>query len=132
MDIAIDGGFYILKSDLSMLKFFASPKYRLESLTINKAPKNYDVENSLDPVRVKTRQELNYVYMLLNNKIWVFQPNTKSVYDTQSLQYIGQVEGKRHTIRDFYIDHDGELLVLNDAGVYQLQFEVSDGKLILR
>lgn len=132
LDIAIDGGFYILKSDLSMLKFFASPKYRLESLTINKAPKNYDVENSLDPVRVKTRQELNYVYMLLNNKIWVFQPNTKSVYDTQSLQYIGQVEGKRHTIRDFYIDHDGELLVLNDAGVYQLQFEVSDGKLILR
>ena len=38
----IDGGIYILKKDMSMIKFFASPTYRLQSLIINKLPKNYE------------------------------------------------------------------------------------------
>ena len=105
VDIAIDGGFYILKKDLSFVKFFSSP-YRLESLMVNKAPENYSIEDPELPLKIKTRQELNYVYMLMNNKIYIFKPNSPRYQNTKALNYIGQIEGRNFQITDFYIKHD--------------------------
>lgn len=131
LSIAVDWWIYILKNDLSVVKVYGSPKYRMENILINKLPKNYSVEwNS--PIILKTRQELSYVYLLMNDKIWIFKPNSKSYLDTKSLTYIGQIEGKTSKIKDFYIAHDGELIVLNEKWVYKLNFEVSDTKLIIR
>jgi hypothetical protein len=76
----------MLKDDLSIVKFFSSPKYRLEKLIINKLPENYEKQN--DKIDLKTRPELNYVYMLLNNKIWILKPNSKDYRSTTSLTYI--------------------------------------------
>ncbi|PIE85085.1 hypothetical protein CSA08_04040 [Candidatus Gracilibacteria bacterium] len=130
--IAIDGGIYILKNDLSMLKFFASPKYRIEKLILNKLPKNYNVEVD-NNIEIKTRANLNYVYMLLNNKIFIFKPNRKVYNDVKSLMYLGQIEGKSYKIIDFYPSHDGEIIVLNESGLYKLNFDVDeDDKIILR
>jgi hypothetical protein len=69
-----------------MVKFFSSP-YRLESLTLNKLPKNYDVEDG-SRIELKASNKLNYVYLLLNNKIFIFKPNTNSWMDTRDLTYI--------------------------------------------
>ncbi|MDF1682870.1 MAG: hypothetical protein P1U46_04080 [Patescibacteria group bacterium] len=69
-----------------MLKFFSSP-YRLESLVLNKLPENYNIENK-NNIKLKARKDLNNVYLLLNNKIWVFQPNTTNYNNTQSLTYL--------------------------------------------
>lgn len=132
LDIAIDGWFYILKKDLSFVKFFSSPAYRLESLSANNLPENYKINNSEAPLKIKTRQDLNYVYMLLDNKIYVFKPNSTRYQDTKDLTYVGQVEGSKFQIIDFYIKHDGELMILNEWGIYKMNFEVTDGKLLLR
>lgn len=132
LSIAIDGGIYILKNDLSIVKAFNSPKYRLESLIINKLPKNYQVENTSAPIKLKTRRELSYVYLFLNEKIWIFKPNSTNYQDTKNLTYIGQIEGKMYTIKDFYIQRDGEIYILNENGIYQLNFEISDETLIIR
>lgn len=132
LSIGIDGGIYILKSDLSLLKVFGAPKYRVESILINKIPKNYNLENTPEATKIKVRGDLAYVYMLLNNKVWVFQPNTKLFQDTKSLTYIGQIEAKTGKIKDFYVSHDGEVLTLTDGGLYTLKFEVSNGKVIVR
>jgi hypothetical protein len=72
---------------LSLVKFFRSPKYRLESIVINKLPKNYVLENN-SAVKIFTRPNLSYVYLLLNNKIWIFEPNTRISADTKSLTYL--------------------------------------------
>ncbi|MCD5380945.1 hypothetical protein LR004_03365 [Candidatus Gracilibacteria bacterium] len=132
IDIAIDGGFYILKKDLSFVKFFSSPTYRLESLVLNKLPENYKRTDPSAPLKIKTRQDLNYVYMLLDNKIYVFKPNSRKYRDTKSLTYVGQVEGSKFKIIDFYIKHDGELMILNTSGIYKMSFEISDDKLLVR
>lgn len=115
-----------------MIKAFSSPKYRLEKLIINKLPKNYAVEGNENDVELKIRQELSYVYLLLNNKIWVFKPNTTRYTDTKSLTYLGQIEGSKFKIKDFYVGKDGQIDILNSDGVYRLDFEVSDDKLIVR
>ncbi|QFR38752.1 hypothetical protein A9Q91_00775 [Candidatus Gracilibacteria bacterium 28_42_T64] len=132
LSIAIDGGFYILKKDLSIVKFYSNPKYRLESIVLNKLPKNYDIENSESKIDLKTRAELNYVYMLLNNRVWVFKPNTNNYKNTSSLTYIGQIEGENELINDFYINHDGEIMILHKNGINKLTFEISDDRLIIR
>ncbi len=131
LSIAIDWGIYILKKDLSIVKVFNSPRYRVESIMINKLPKNYIVEWSA-PIKLKTRLELSYLYLFMNNKIWIFKPNSKNYQDVKSLTYIGQIEGKNYKIKDFYIHRDGELYALNEKWIYKITFEVSDDKLILK
>ena len=133
LDVAIDGGIYILKKDLSVVKLFRSPTYRLESLILNNLPKNYDIEEWKQSLtQIKARNNLNYVYIFLNNKILIFKPNTNRYQDTKSLDFIGQIEGRDFVIKDFYVDNDGDLMILGDDGVYRMKFEVSDGRLIVR
>lgn len=129
--IGIDGWFYILKEDLSVVKFYSSPTYRLEKIVLNKLPKNYNKEEG-SKIELKATQNSNYVYMLLNNKIWVFEANTKRYQDTKSLTYVWQIEWEKEEILDFNIENDRILTVLNTQGLYKLEFEISDGKLLLR
>jgi hypothetical protein len=102
-----------LKLDGSIVKLFRSPEYRLESLLINNLPKNYDFQN-LDGDNLpslRARANLQYVYMLLDNRILIFSPNTSNYRDVKSLNYIGQIEGKDIIIQDFYVDNDGDIIV---------------------
>ncbi len=134
LSLAIDGWIYILKLDGSVVKLFRSPQYRLESLVLNNLPKNYNFDN-LDSEKlpsIRARINLSYVYMLLDNRILVFQPNTTNFRDTKSLNYIGQVEWKDIVIDDFYVDNDNEIFVASSNWVYKLEFEVSDNGLIVK
>lgn len=132
LSLAIDGGFYILKENLMIQKFFASPKYEMVNIVMNNLPKNYILEDKSSKTYIKARADLNYVYMLLNNKIYVFQPNSLNYRDVNSLTYIWQIEWSDEKIKDFYINHDWELWVINNTWIYDLSFEISDNKLILR
>lgn len=134
LSIAIDGGIYALKLDGSVVKFFRSPQYRLESLVLNNLPKNYNFENldSDNLPSMRARINLSYVYMLLDNRILIFQPNTTNFRDTKSLNYIGQVEWKDITIEDFYVGNDGEIFIASNTGVYKMEFEIWDNGLIVK
>jgi hypothetical protein len=131
ISISIDGGFYVLKKDLSIIKFFSSP-YRIEKIVINKLPKNYNIENPENIIDLKARADLNYVYMLLNNKIWVFKPNTTNILNTNSLTYIWQIEWDENEIKDFFVNHDWEIMILNEKWLYKVSFEISDDRLLIR
>lgn len=130
LSIAIDWGFYILKKDLTIVKFFSSP-YRLESIMLNKLPKNYILEE-WKKTQIIARNNLNYIYILLNDKIWIFKPNTTNYKNTQSLTYIWQIEWATKTIKDFHVNYDWEITVLNETWIYKLTFEISDDKVIIR
>ena len=132
LSIWIDWWIYMLKDDLSIVKLFASPKYRLESIIINKLPSNYEIENPKNKINLKSQAKLNYLYMLLNEKIWVFRPNTRRFQNTKSLTYIWQIEAKNEKIIDFFVNNDWELIVLNKSWIYRLNFEISDDKLMIR
>lgn len=129
--IAIDWGVYILKNDLSMLKLFTSPKYQLQTITLNKLPKNY---KSMSPANsaIVTREDLNYVYLFINNTIFVFEPSSKRYQDVKSLTYIGQIEWKKFKIDSFSVRHDWEIDILNETWLYKLWFDVSDWRLMLK
>jgi len=52
---------------------------------LNKLPENYKLENN--KVNLVVRNNLTFIYMYLNNKIWIFEPNTKVFTNTKSLTY---------------------------------------------
>lgn len=131
IDIAIDWGIYLLKDDLSIVKFFSSP-YRIENIVINKLAKNYNIENKNSIVKIKASANLNYVYILLNNTIWILEPSTKRFQDTKSLTYIWQIEWSQEKIIDFHINNDWQIDLLNKNWIYSLNFEINDGKIIVR
>ena len=117
------------------MKFFSNP-YRLESLTLSKLPKNYNLEE-WKRFEIKSWKNLSYVYMLLNDKIFIFNTNAKDYLSTRNLTYVWQIEWWNEKILDFTIsrdkkDIDWEILVLNKKWVYKLTFEERDSKVYLR
>lgn len=132
--LAIDGGIYILQEDGTILKLFREPEYRLESILLNKLPKNYSFWN-INPENLpslEARADLTYVYMLLHNRVLVFKPNSPRYQDVQSLNYIWQIEWKNIIIEDFYVDNDGEVFVAGQEWVYKISFDVVEDKIILK
>ncbi len=133
LSIAIDWWIYILKEDLTVIKFFKNPKYRIENIVLNKLPKNYNLElDSPNVPSITARNDLNYVYFFLNDRLLVFKPNTKRYQDVKSLTFLWQVEWYGFDIKDFFVNHDWEIIILWDDWVYKLEFEVSDDKMIIK
>jgi hypothetical protein len=58
------------------------------NIVMNNLPKNYVIEDKTTKIELKARADLNYVYILLNNKIFVFHPNSRNYRDVTSLTYI--------------------------------------------
>jgi hypothetical protein len=131
MDIALDWWIYLLRKDLSLVKVFRSPTYRIEKLVLNKLPKNYDIEPNTHTPRLIVWSKLKYVYMFLNNKVWVFRTNSPNFNQTKTLTYVWQIDWVSKII-DFAIYRDGEVYILNKNGIFRVNFEVSDNKLILK
>lgn len=130
VSIGIDGWIYMLKDDGKLFKFFSAPRYRLESIVLNRLPQNYTIGNS--NVKMVVRNNLNYIYMLIGDKIFIFEPNTKVFTDTKSLTYRWQIEGKTESILWLHVPRDGEIQVLTKSGIYKLNFEVKEEKLLVR
>ncbi|EKD66816.1 MAG: hypothetical protein ACD_49C00009G0041 [uncultured bacterium (gcode 4)] len=130
-DFAIDGWFYLLKKDLSIDKIITTPTYTKKSIVINGLPANYSAEAGSSP-KIFTAWNLNYIYILLNNKIWVFEADSRNYKDVKSLKYIGQLEPQESKINAFYIPKDWEIILWNDKWVYKINFEISDSKIAIR
>ncbi len=125
LDFAIDWWIYILKNDLSLIKFFSSP-YRIESIVLNNLPNNYSFEGQSRDARIMAPTTSNYIFMSLNGRILVFKPNTKSFKDTKYLDYLGQLEPQNEKIKSFYVPRDWEIFVLTESWIYKVNFEVNE------
>jgi hypothetical protein len=132
VDYAIDGWFYILKKDLNIDKFFTTPEYVKRSIVINNVKANNYINNSTVKPKLYVWQNLNYIYELLDNKIWIFEADTKNYKDVKSLKYVWQLEPSEWEISAVYIPKDWTIYVWNKSWVYIIHFEVSDNKVIVR
>lgn len=131
LTFGIDGGFYILKEDLTIDKVFGLPNYNKRSIRINNLPENYALDDNKSPTFFNA-PNLNYLYLVLGNRIWVFEPDTKNYKDVKAVKYIGQIEFVEGKIGAITVPKDGTIIAATDAGVYTVNFEVSDGKVIVR
>jgi hypothetical protein len=132
LDFGIDGGFYVLNSDgLKIDKIFTTPAYARRSITINKLPDGYSLQSQTLP-RIFASQNFVFVYLLVNDKIWILEPDSKDFRNVKSLRYVGQIELGSDPIETIYIPKDGTLYIGTKTAVYKIDYEVAAGKIIIR
>lgn len=131
LSFSIDGGAYLLNQDLSMDKAFVTPQFSRISVRLNGLPDGYDTADNKTP-RVIASPDLNYVYVLLNGRVWIFDPGTKNYRAVTSLKYLGQIEISGAPADAILVVRDGEIIVTNAQGVYVAKFDVVNGKVAIR
>jgi hypothetical protein len=132
-DFVIDGGFYLLRGDLMIDRIVSAPSYARKSLVINKLPDGYKLPESGAKPRLFLARSPYYLYVLLGNTVWIFEPNSKRFQDITSLTYVGQLEPTGANIHTIYVPEDGTIVVGTDTGeVHTVKFEVADGKILVR
>lgn len=132
--LGIDGGIYILKNDGLFLKLFRSPNYRLESLTLNRLPRNYIslVTNPDIKVDMSASASYRYVYVLVWSRVFVFEPNSSRPSDTKSLRFMGQIESRWGDIEAFHVVSDGDVFFADRKGIYRVRFDIEDFWVVIR
>lgn len=131
LTFGIDGGFYILKEDLTIDKIFGLPNYTKRSIRINNLPENYALSGNETPYFFNA-PNLNYFYLVLGNRVWIFEPDSRNYKDINAIRYVGQIEVVEGKIGAITVPKDGTAIVGTDTGVYTINFEVSDGKVSVR
>lgn len=131
IDFGIDGGFYLLQNDLMIDKVFTVPTYNRKSIQLNGLPDNYKNTSSVTP-KIVIGSNLTYVYLLMDNRVWLFEPDTRDYKSVRALKYVGQIEVVGEDINGISIIKDGMMLASTKESLYRVEFEISDGKIIVR
>jgi hypothetical protein len=130
-DFSIDGWVYLYMEDSKILRY-TWDKNTLTSIILNKIPGEWGIDTSKTSVFI-TRSYLSYTYILNGDRIWIFQPDSKRFQDVKSWNYIGQFELKsNHAIKHISVLRDGLIYVTTTDWVYDIKFELIDGKIIFK
>jgi hypothetical protein len=79
------------------------------------------------------KPNLSYIYILSGKNVWIFAPDSKRFQDVTAWNYVAQLELQTpENIRSISVPRDGLLYIVTSSSVYELAFEVADGKIILR
>ena len=131
-DFGVDGWFYIIKDDLSMDKIFTTPTYSKRSIVINGLKNgSYAVTSEKIP-KLSVWLNLNYVYLLMDNRIWIFESDSRNYKEVKSLRYVWQLEASEWEANSIFVPSDGKIYVGNEKWVYLVNFEISDNKIMVR
>lgn len=131
LDIAVDGGYYILTADGKISRFLSTNSEGVKSLTLNKIPGAWDIDAML-PTQLVANNKLSYVYIRNGKKVWIFQPNSRSFSDINALTYVAQLEIQTtEEITDISVPRDGQIYISTDKNVYDQGFQITDGNFFL-
>lgn len=131
MDLWIDGGFYILKNDQRIIRAMGW-NGSATGLVLNNLPGDYTVWQGSTNTRIIISWNLNYIYILDKNKVWIFLPDSKRFQDVRSWSYIAQLElSSKDKIVDIAVPRDWLLYVLTEKAAYSVGFEFVDKNIII-
>lgn len=128
-DIAIDGAVYLLMTDGKITKVLTSPTITQQWIILNGIPGEYTP--SAQAV-LFIRPNLNFIYVMSEKNIWVFKPDSRNYKDLKSLTYVAQIEvNTPDSIISYFVPRDGNILITTQKWVFSVNFQISDGKILL-
>lgn len=78
---------------------------------MNKIPGEYTAGRDSD-VQIVIRTNLNFIYLLSGNRIWIFEPDSKRFQDVRSWTYLAQLEiSTTEEIQSISIPRDGLIYI---------------------
>lgn len=132
-DIGIDRGFFLLKEDGKIQRFITiNGVGQSFPITINKIPGEYSITHHSNTTLI-VRPNLKYFYILNGSRIWIFDPDSKNPDLIKSWSYIAQIDIEASMqAESISVPYDGSIIIASRDSVYDLSFEVADGKAIIR
>lgn len=101
-------------------------------IILNKIPGEYTAGKNGD-VQIVVRSNLNLIYLLSGNRVWIFEPDSKRFQDVRSWTYLAQLEiSTAEEIRTISVPRDGLIYITTNLGVYSVPFEFVDKNIILK
>lgn len=133
LDFSLDGGYYLLMANGKVGRYLSTNDAAgIVSLTLNKIPGAWNIHAD-ESSEIIGNDTLSYVYIRNGKKLWVFQPNSRRFQDINSLTYVAQLEIQANgTIESISLPRDGMIYITTSSGIFETQFEIIDGKLILK
>lgn len=128
-DVAIDGAVYALTPEWRILKIVGGQTPTQTGITLNGIPWEYSVTQDSF---IFVRPNLNYFYIMSGKNIWIFKPESKNFRDLKSLTYVAALDvSSTEPVISYFVPRDGQILVATRKGIYSLDFQTSDWKIIL-
>lgn len=136
VNMDIDGSVWLLTSKdggLITEKILTAPKYERRGIVMNGLGINRFTNT--DPLVTKIYADAAFqeIYILADNRIWVFMPNSKRFNDVRSLTYIGQIDVPNITITDMTVQQTGDIREIffwsPKSGIFSTKFTVKDNKI---
>ncbi len=132
LDVGIDGGFYIVTDEPKIVRIISKEWSTESGIMLNKIPGEFLLGQSQN-TQIVVRQNLNFIYLLSGDRIWIFEPDSKRFQDVHAWNYIAQLEiSTDESIRSISVPRDGFIYIVTNLGVYDVPFDFIDKNIILK
>lgn len=136
IDMDIDGSVWLLsgsQGNINTEKILTSPKYERRQITINNLGINTFQNFDPETTKLYTGELFEEVYILADNRIWVFIPGSRRFNDVRFMTYIGQIDAPGTIITDIAIEQDGDVRKMYfgspKSGIFSTKFTVKDNRI---
>lgn len=136
IDMDIDGSVWLLSGsgeNIGTEKILTAPKYERRPITINSLGINTLQNFNPETTKMYTGESYQEVYILADNRIWVFVPSSRRFSDVRFMTYIGQIDAPNIIITDIAIEQDGDVRKIYfgspKSGIFSTKITVKDNKI---
>lgn len=136
IDMDVDGSVWMLSGagdNVSTEKILTAPRYERRPITINSLGINTFKNFNPETTKIYTGESYQEVYILADNRIWVFVPGSKRFSDVRFMTYVGQIDVPNIIITDIAVEQDGDVRKLYfgspKSGIFSTKITIKDNKI---
>ena len=132
----VDGSVWMLSGageNVSTEKILTAPRYERRPITINSLGINTFKNFNPETTKIYTGESYQEVYILADNRIWVFVPGSRRFSDVRFMTYVGQIDVPNIIITDMAVEQDGDVRKIYfgspKSGIFSTKITIKDNKI---
>lgn len=136
IDMDIDGSVWLLSGsgeNISTEKILTAPRYERRPITINSLGINTFKDFTPETTKIYAGESYQEIYILADNRIWVFIPGSKRFSDVRFMTYVGQIDVPNIIITDISVEQDGDVRKIYfgspKSGIFSTKITIKDNKI---
>lgn len=131
----IDGSIWLLSwwNTLTVRKILTAPRYEQRDIIVNGLWMNTFKNFDPDVTKIYVDPNLSEIYLLADNRIWVFTPNSKRFTDVRSITYVWQIDVPDVVITDLAFEQEWDTRQVffgsPKSGIFSIKFTLQNSKI---
>jgi hypothetical protein len=136
IDIDIDGSVWLLSGsseNMGTEKILTAPRYERRPILMNGLGINTFKNLAPETTKIYTGESYQEIFILADNRIWVFVPSSKRFNDVRNITYVWQLDIPNIIITDITIEQDGDVRKIYfgspKSGIFSTKVTIKDNKI---